>query len=689
MIDFGTVRPGTTLYIPFHTFDSNDPSASVTITGLATTDIEVYKDGSVTQRASDAGYALLDTDGIDFDTTTGIHGISIDLADNTTAEFYQSGHQYWVVIASITVDAATINFLAATFRIGYPDAILNSHIDTLSMQTSFTLPSGMGSGDNDAYNGWVAVIHDLASAVQVASAFISDYVGSTRTVTLAAAPGFTIAAGDNIALFPPAQVSSWNAVPLATTNPLPNAAADAAGGLPVSDLGGLDLDARLDAAVSSRLAPTVASRTLDVTATGAAGVDWANVEGQGSTVNLSATTTNLVNTTTTNTDMRGTDNAALASVLGALADAAAAGDPTASDTVVQYLKQIVNTLEGTAGIPTFPAEAAPGNAVSLAEIVRAIHTDVTGLNGAAMRGTDSAALASVCTEARLAELDAANLPTDVANIEADTQDIQGRIPAVGPVEGTADSGSTTTMVDAARTEGDDYWNGAWILFTSGTLNGVVRLVTDFVAASDTMTISPAAPAAVSTHTYRMIPAAHLEEVLTLTGHTVQTGDSFARLGAPAGASVSADIATVDTVVDGIQTDLDNGTDGLGAIKTTADAIETDTQNIQSRLPAALVSGKMDADATSISGDATAADRLEALMDGVLTAAAEGTPSTTVIQTDLAETTDDQYIGRLVTFLTGNAAGEQTDITDYTGSTGTITVTALANAPTAGDLMVIH
>jgi hypothetical protein len=35
---------------------------------------------------------------------------------------------------------------------------------------------------------------------------------------------------------------------------LPNAAADAAGGLPVSDAGGLDLDARLDAAITSRMA---------------------------------------------------------------------------------------------------------------------------------------------------------------------------------------------------------------------------------------------------------------------------------------------------------------------------------------------------------------------------------------------------------------------------------------------------
>lgn len=49
-----------------------------------------------------------------------------------------------------------------------------------------------------------------------------------------------------------------------------------------------------------------------------------------------------------------------------------------------------------------------------------IAVDVAGLDGVAMRGTDNAALASVCTALRLAELDAANLPTDVANVKTDT-----------------------------------------------------------------------------------------------------------------------------------------------------------------------------------------------------------------------------------------------------------------------------
>ena len=208
MIDFGTVRPGTTLYIPFSTYDSNDPAASVTITGLATTDIEVYKDGSTTQRASDAGYALLDTDGIDFDSVTGIHGISIDLADNTTAGFYAAGSQYWVVVASITVDAGTVNFIAATFRIGYPNALYNTTIATLASQTSFTLTDG--PAEDDALNGSIVWIHDVASAVQCGVGVVQDYTGSTKTVTLRAGTSFTAAATDNIAIFPPSNTQYIN-----------------------------------------------------------------------------------------------------------------------------------------------------------------------------------------------------------------------------------------------------------------------------------------------------------------------------------------------------------------------------------------------------------------------------------------------------------------------------------------------
>lgn len=115
-LHLGYIPASSTIYIPFHTFDSN--GASITLTGLAVTDIEIYKNGSVTQRSSDAGYVLLDTDGIDFDGITGLHGISIDLSDNTDAGFYAAGNFYMVAVASVTVDTRTVNFWAATFFIG-------------------------------------------------------------------------------------------------------------------------------------------------------------------------------------------------------------------------------------------------------------------------------------------------------------------------------------------------------------------------------------------------------------------------------------------------------------------------------------------------------------------------------------------------------------------------------------------
>lgn len=110
------VPAGDVLPVMFASY-AGSTGASATLTGLTVTDIEIYKDGSTTQRASDAGYTLLDTDGIDFDSTTGIHGFSIDTGDNTDSGFYTVGSWFHVVVASVTVDSQTVNFIACAFRI--------------------------------------------------------------------------------------------------------------------------------------------------------------------------------------------------------------------------------------------------------------------------------------------------------------------------------------------------------------------------------------------------------------------------------------------------------------------------------------------------------------------------------------------------------------------------------------------
>lgn len=67
----------------------------------------------------------------------------------------------------------------------------------------------------------------------------------------------------------------------------------------------------LDAAITSRLAPTTAGRTLDVSATGEAGIDWANIGSPTTTVNLAGTTITAVENPVDIGSINGSTNASL------------------------------------------------------------------------------------------------------------------------------------------------------------------------------------------------------------------------------------------------------------------------------------------------------------------------------------------------------------------------------------------
>lgn len=137
------VPAGDVLPIFFDSFDGGT-GASITMTGLAVTDIEIYKDGGTTQRSSDAGYTLLDTDGIDFDSITGIHGFSVDTGDNTDAGFYTVGSWFHVVVSSVTIDAQTVSFIAAAFRIMAAEAVAGVSVVTLGATQAAYAPAKAG-----------------------------------------------------------------------------------------------------------------------------------------------------------------------------------------------------------------------------------------------------------------------------------------------------------------------------------------------------------------------------------------------------------------------------------------------------------------------------------------------------------------------------------------------------------------
>ena len=147
------------------------------------------------------------------------------------------------------------------------------------------------------------------------------------------------------------------------------------------------------------------------------------------------------------------------------------------------------------------------------------------------------ALASVCTEGRLAELDAANLPTDIAGVQSDTDNIQARLPAalsaggnmksdvlevnastnaaanlargtLGVVLGTATTGGTTTSIptsslDPAASVTDQY-KGRIVTFDRATTTVALRgQSTDITAstAGGTLTVTALTTAPASGDTF--------------------------------------------------------------------------------------------------------------------------------------------------------------------------------------------
>lgn len=206
-VSLGDFADDETIYVPFNTYGSD--GESITITGLATTDIEIYKNGSVTQRSSDNGYALLDTDGIDFDGTTGLHGFSVDLSDNSDSGFYAAGNQYWLNVNSITVNGQTVNF-TYYFRIidsGWQDlkdgttpvltaaqagAPYSGSIDGVTNQTTFSLDSGPATND-DLNNMTVAI---TGAGGGYCEREIDDYVASGNGIVIENACNFTVATND-------------------------------------------------------------------------------------------------------------------------------------------------------------------------------------------------------------------------------------------------------------------------------------------------------------------------------------------------------------------------------------------------------------------------------------------------------------------------------------------------------------
>lgn len=186
-----------------------------------------------------------------------------------------------------------------------------------------------------------------------------------------------------------------------------------------------------------------------------------------------------------------------------------------------------------------------------------------------------------------------------------------------------------------------------------------------------------------------------------------TGDAYARLGAPAGASVSADIAAVKSDTGTTLTDVNSG---AGAIYTrlgapagaslAADiaAAKSDTAAIKAKTDSLTftVSAKLDCNVYTWSGTAVASPNTAGVpvvdTRGVIrsnTAQATGN-STTAIKLDSgASATTDFYKYHRITVISGTGAPQSAICTAYNGSTKVATVSpAWPTAPDNTSVFII-
>jgi hypothetical protein len=100
---------------------------------------------------------------------------------------------------------------------------------------------------------------------------------------------------------------------------------------------------------------------------------------------------------------------------------------------------------------------------------------------------------------------------------------------------TASGGTTTTMIDAGvRTETDEFWRNKLLKLTSGTNNGQVRLVTNSVSGTATLTFAPAVPAVIaSSDTYDLYTATFINRLVVtgvqISGYNTNAADAEIKL----------------------------------------------------------------------------------------------------------------------------------------------------------------
>ena len=555
----GDFTPSKTIICRFNTHKAD--GTPITLAG--TPAVSVYKNSTT---ESTTGVTLT----VDYDSRTGLHHVAIDTSLDGT--FYAAGNDFDIVITTGTVDGVSVvGTVVGTFSLSNRSALRPATADrtlvvdangladatcvklgpsgTATAQTardigsSVLISSGTGTGQLSVTSGVISsnVTQISGSAVNTSTAQLGvnvvNYGGSAGTFS-AGRPevntthwGGTAVASANVranvvqvagqtasaaaGVTFPSTISSLDAAGVRSAVGLASANLDTqlsaiAGyidtevgtiisliGTPVtsiaSDIAAVQADTdniqtripaalvsgRMDVSVGAYqtgltpLQPTVAGRTLDVTATGGAGIDWSNVENPTSTVALTGTT---ISTTQTITSVSGSVGSVLGNVGGYVVEVSnivTNGPIVVSDSgfVLADVYAVNNDGDAAWGLGVIGYNHAQGDPIGKvtdvtgkvlgggASSITGVGAWVAGASGSAVSTLDDSGVraaigmasanldtqldniptvsefyarsilsADYATATNLATV-AGYLDTEIAAILADTNDIQTRLPA--------------------------------------------------------------------------------------------------------------------------------------------------------------------------------------------------------------------------------------------------------------------
>ncbi len=155
-------------------------------------------------------------------------------------------------------------------------------------------------------------------------------------------------------------------------------------------------------------------------------------------------------------------------------------------------------------------------------------------------------------------------------------------------------GTNLTLTDSVLTEGDDYWNNMAVVILSGNSIGQIRRISDFDAASDTITVDTVFASVIASGTKYNIVAQHsptpcstLTQAQILSDATPFAGANIANLDAAISTRsimAATDIGVRQVFEKTITANADSGPQILGTITTQACVIESIIIHANAALP---------------------------------------------------------------------------------------------------------